>query len=306
MSGKGLSNLSRLLFGRQLCQWWETGARWYVRLKPYLSHLPATSDKPAQSKPVRGRGLDIRFVEKNPLPDFWLRKAKIDMLLAAGHISGDLANLSDAPALVGKPTVLRLLGRNLERLGSLSLLGRFDFTRPGAARHKLTARVAALQIENLSLEGLDKLPLEIKKGLATLALDLSASGHNLNARLNGQLTRLKLGATTTDTGMLREFARALEKVRSFAFQVRINKNGPELVSRLSSDIDQVLKKAVAGSLSRESARLAKDLESGISEKLAGPLVSVREKTALLGPVEKEISKRLNLGNDLLKGLKLPF
>ncbi len=307
LSGKGLSNLSRLLFGKSLCHWYQTAARWYFKIEPYLHRLPASSDKPVRRQPVRGRGLDIRFAETNPLPDFWLQEARLGLILKAGEVKGSLSNLSDSPVLVGKPTVLRLLGRNLENLGSLSLVGSLDFTRPRAPHHRLRSRTAGLKISDLTLETLDALPVKIETGSADLALDLEAEKDRLTARIEGKLTRLKLAAGAGNvSGLAGEIARALEKVRGFGFQVDMQQRGSQISSRVSSDLDQVLKKAVASSLADKTARLERQLRSAISEKVAQPLANARQKVALLGPLEKMITRRLDLGNDLLQGLKLPF
>ncbi len=307
LSGQGLSNLSRLIFGRSLCRWYQTAAAWYFKIEPYLNRPAAKREKPVRHKPVRGRGLDIRFAETSPLPDFWLQQAKIGLILTAGKIRGSLTDVSDAPALIGRPTVLRLLGRNLEGLDSLSVVGRLDFTRPRDPRHRLDAQIAGFRIKGLTIEALDRLPVNIESGLADLVLDIEAAKGRLEARLKGKLAQLKLAADTGKvSGLAEEIGRVLEKVHDFGFRAEIVQQGPEVSTRISSDLDRILKKAVAASLAGKAARLEKELRAAISEKVGPALAEARKKTAVLGPLEKEITRRLNMGNDLLKGLKLPF
>ncbi len=307
LSAQGLSNLSRLVFGRSICRWYQTAATWYARIEPYLNRPGATGKEPARRKPVRGRGMDIRFAETNPLPDFWLQEAKLDLILKAGQIRGSLSNVTDAPALVGKPAILRLLGRNLEGLNSLSLVGRLDFTRAQDPRHHLKAQIAGLAIRDLEIETLEQLPVSVRTGLADLALELDSAKGLLEASVKGRLAKLKLAADTSKvSGLAVEIGRVLEKVHAFGFRATLEQKGSALRTRISSDLDKILQKAVAASLSGQADRLGKELQAAIAAKVDKPLAAARQKVALLGPLEQEITRRLNLGQNLLQGLKLPF
>ncbi|MBC2709570.1 MAG: hypothetical protein HGJ94_00715, partial [Desulfosarcina sp.] len=74
----------------------------------------------------------------------------------------------------------------------------------------------------------------------------------------------------------------------------------------TSDLDKVLKSAVGNLVKKEAAKFQSALKQQITAKLQGPMAQTQSSLAGLGGIEAELSKRLNLGNDLLKGLKLPF
>ena len=75
---------------------------------------------------------------------------------------------------------------------------------------------------------------------------------------------------------------------------------------VKSDLDKVLKSAVSNLVSAESAKLKSALQSRIDEQLKAPLEKVRSNLVGLEKLQAELAKRLDVGDDLLKGLKLPF
>ena len=75
---------------------------------------------------------------------------------------------------------------------------------------------------------------------------------------------------------------------------------------ISSDLDKVLKSAVGQLVKKEVAKFQAQLEQRISAKLQGPMQQAQSSLSGLGGIETELANRLNLGDNLLKGLKLPF
>ena len=71
-------------------------------------------DRVKSTKPVRTRGEDILFTDRNPLPRFLARLVDVS---GQGEIAGDqltiqgtISDVTDNPALHGKPTIVRLEG----------------------------------------------------------------------------------------------------------------------------------------------------------------------------------------------------
>jgi hypothetical protein len=68
----------------------------------------------------------------------------------------------------------------------------------------------------------------------------------------------------------------------------------------------VLKSAVGNLVKKEAARFQAALEKQVTARLQGPLTQAEGSLNSLGGIDSELTRRMNIGDDLLKGLKLPF
>ncbi len=71
-----------------------------------------------------------------------------------------------------------------------------------------------------------------------------------------------------------------------------------------SDLDQVLRSAVGNLVQAETARFKAALTEQVTARLQGPLAQAQGGLDGLGAVGAELTQRLNLGEELLKGLPL--
>ena len=108
---------------------------------------------------------------------------------------------------------------------------------------------------------------------------------------------------------------ALKGVRDFILNAEVTGTIQDYNIQISSDLDGILKKSVGKMLAKQSEQLRQKLTRAIMAKVNGPLSQAEGGLSALGGIEKELSKRLNLGTGLLrnlgkpggkKGFKLPF
>ena len=107
-----------------------------------------------------------------------------------------------------------------------------------------------------------------------------------------------------------DFAQAMASVLSNISQFTVNAdlNGTlgDYDIQVTSDLDRVLKSAANKVVQKQAAALEKELKKAISAKVGGPLEQTKGSLSGLDAIGNELSTRLNLGNGLLRGLKLPF
>ena len=309
LSTTGLANLSRLIFGQRLCGWMQTAATWYRKAAPYTDRLPkGRGEAPATQKPLRGKGENIRFAETPPMPDFLIRHLKVAARLPVGSLTGKADDITPDPQILGKPMTFAFSGQKMKRLDALKLTGIANYVNPQTPKNSARMTIAGLKLENLALVQETAFPLNLKQALGNLDLDLKTAGNNLNATLKASFTdaRFLSGAGGRQTALATAIGKAIDNIRRFSLAADVSGTWEDYSLKINSDIDKTLKSAVGNLVRQESAKLQNALKTQIDAKLQAPLKQVQGSLQGMNGIEKELTKRLNLGNDLMKGLKLPF
>lgn len=307
LSAQGAANLSRTLFGPQVCGWWYKVHYWYQRISPYLERKPAKSGEPETVTPVRGKGTDVRFAETHPLPDFLIRQVHVDAQLETGKFTGQMADITSQPHILGKPLTFKFLGRQLKQLQAVNLNGVVNLVQPDNPQHTIKMLVEELALENLDIGDGGDLPISIAQALTNFKLNLDLSGPKLDAVLDAHLQNVQMALQGKAADALSQaIGDAISSVSKFSVLAEVKGTDPDYIARLKSDLDNVLEKAVGRLVQKAGARLKSQLQKAISEKIEGAVGDTRNRLNGLNSLGPEFSKRLNLGNNLLDNIKLPF
>lgn len=302
----GAANWSRLVFGHNLCGWWQNVYRWYHRIKPYLNRLPAVEHTPQADRPLRGKGLNIRFQERHPMPDLLIRRVHVDAKLETGNFTGQISNITTHPRIVGKPLTFKFLGRELQQVQSFNLIGALNFIQPQSPQHTAKLEIQGYRIRDM-LIGAQTLDLAIKQAAADLKLDFNLKGAHTDARLAVQLGRLQFARTKTASSKVATvLTDALSKARTIDLTASIKGDAPDYRTTLRSDLEGVLQKAAGSLVKRESDRLARQLRSQVNAKLTPAIDKTQSQMAQLDRIDGELLKRSRLGKKVLEQLKLPI
>ena len=298
LTPEGAANLSRMLFGPKVCEWWQSGYRWYARLKPYLGDATGGPS----GEPQGGEG-----DTESPPPYFLIRHLHIDALLNTGKFTGKATDITSVPELVGKPMTFKLLGRQLEKIKSINMNGTVDLIQPDNPKHTVKLLVQQFALQNLNISDSETLPLAIAKAMADVNLDLNLSGKKLDALVNAQLESVQMAIQKAAGSELdAALAEAIEAVTRFGLTALIQGTNPDYVTKIESDIDQVLQQAVAQLVRKAGSRLESQLTSAIAEKSKGPIDGAKLEIEGVDALGARLAQRLNLGSALLKDIGLPF
>src|SRR3972149_5940318 len=113
-SSAGLADVAGALFGGEIGRWAATAARWYERAKPALAGAGGTGKKPVEVKPLRGKGIDVRFPEHHPLPGFLIRAARVSVGVPAGTLAGQVRHVTPDQDVLGSPLTFEFTGDKLQ------------------------------------------------------------------------------------------------------------------------------------------------------------------------------------------------
>lgn len=308
LSADGLANLSQLLIGGQLCDHWQTAWEWYQRLKPYLENMTADGE-PEAADPERGKGAWVRFAEKNPLPTFLVRQTKASVELPMGNLSGKIEDINSDPPLLGRPTTFSFLGRELAAVKSLSADGLLDLVKPGNPSSQAKLSLSGYQLKAFPLSREKALPVTVETALADVAANFTFKDKLVDTLVDMDFDAVKLTTDAAgDNAVQAALIGALGDIRKFDLIASVKGQLDDYRMKVGSSLDQTLKNAVGNLVKKEAAKLTAQIETKVRQEVAGPLAQAKEKLNVLGPVDDELKKRLNIGGDLLKGsrLKLPF
>lgn len=312
LTQQGMANLSRTLFGPRIGQWTEATLRWHGRLRPLLERVKAGSGEVETPQPPRGEGEDVRFVEYRPVPDFLIRNARVSVDVPAGEIAGEVRNITPDQEILGAPLIFRFSGERLQGLQAVKLFGELDHVRPGRATDRATLQISGYQVKKLVLSDSEDLPIALENAVADLELRAVLGENSLEGNLSSDFK----GATFTRAQEVSgRFAKALlsllADVRAFAMEAEISGTPDDYSVRLTSDLDRVLKYAVAKQVKEQMVLLEQDLKVLIHEKAQEQVEALNKEVRGLGGLDAQIAERLNFLDDLLKeikvgGFKLPF
>lgn len=300
LSPEGAANLSRMLFGPKICDWWQSGYRWYARLKPYLGDI---AGGPSTEPPPEGGGTK----QKARPPFFLIRQLHIDALLDVGNFTGKARDITSIPEVLGKPMTFKLLGRQLEKIQSIDMSGTIDLVQPDHPKNAVQLWVKQFALQNLNISDSEKLPLSIAKAMADINLDLNLTGPKLDALVKAQLDSVQMAvAKAAGNELEAALAEAIEGVTRFGLTTLIQGSAPDYKTKIRSDIDQVLQQAVAQMVRKAGNRLETELKAAVSDKTKGAIDGALLELKDVDALGEQFAQRRNLGNDLLKNIGLPF
>ena len=308
LSPQGLTNLSRLLLGYQLWGWTEKSIAWYERLKPLVERVKKKEKGHEVVKPMRGKGVNIRFKEYAPLPDFLIRKAKARLQLQDGDLTGKIENITPDQDILGIPLTFRFSGENMKRLDAITIDGSLDHIIPSRSKDKVNFNVKGYEVRDLTLSDKAEWPVTLKTAVADLDIRALLRGEDISANLIAGLKSVQLSAGLQEgvSPVARAIGSALSEISKFTVNADVAGTLEAYDIRLTSDLDRVLKTAAGKTVRKQADQLERQLKDAIFTKVGGPLKQTKGSLSTLDTIGNELSNRLNLGNGLLTGLKLPF
>ena len=306
LSSGGLSNFSRMLFGGKIAEWTDTAFAWHEKLKPVIEK--AMEEKPAEAKEQkseRGKGINVRFREFKPMPDYLVKLAKVSADITAGKVRGEIKEISSDQTIRNLPTTFNFSGDKLEGIGSLSIDGEVNRLDVSTPKNKVNMKITGYALKDVVLsEGAD-FPVSLSKADSDFSLKASLIKGVLDADFDGRFNSVSLsgGDKDGDGHLKKSLYEALSDIRGFSLKVALDGTREVYKVRLSSNIDNVLKKAVGSIVKKESAKLQQGLKSAITEKVNGPINRLTGDIGGLNLFDKQLSSQLGDLEGLLSAAK---
>lgn len=314
LTESGLTNLGRLLIGPMFGQWTDTAFLWYGRLKPILDRIPEKRKNVEVTKPLRAKGLDVRFKETYPVPSFWVKTAQASLTIPAGAFSARLSDASSDQRIVGRPATIQVEGKELKNLKLVAVNGEFNRLDPARSRDAATIRLRGATLPKRPLSKSDTFPVELSTADMDLDLSVELLGERLSGSGSARLANVAISSSPPEKAGLaaRAAAEALGRVKTFRVEMELDGAPSNYDINLTSDLDRVLKDAVQQQIRKEADLFEQRLGVAIAERVDKDLDQLRENLNGFDGLIGELAARTELGDALLKqavsaaGPKLPF
>lgn len=310
---QGLANLSRLFFSGELIAWTDKALMWRGRAERVMKVYKA--DEGVEVKP-RGNGADVRFPERNPTPEFLIRKASVSLNLASGDISGKVLDITGDQHILGRPIRFDFSGERLKGLDSMAFTGEINRVVPGQPRDFARFEVRGYRIKDIEAARGSSMPLALRSGVADLSITAEIRGSALDAGLKASLSKLDLTAGRVDekNPFLKAGAAAIEGVKGFGLKAAATGTVDDYSLSVYSDLDNVLMASAGKVVAEKAAVFRAKLTKEINEEAGKKLQEMRSELSALTAVKSELDSRGLLTDRLIeeitkslptKGFKIP-
>ena len=314
LSTAGLQNMSRALFGGTISSWVDTGLLWYGRLKPLLAREAKRTGTTTVSKPIRAKGVDVRFREHAPRPDLLISLVKASVRPATGTFDGTIRNITPDQDVLGSPLTLSFAGSGLQAAEQVTVNGTFDHVRPARPHDVIQFRMQGYRASDLAFASGTDLPLSLQQGLVDLFVTARSDGSALSASVTATVSKARFGVGGEGGALSSAIRTSLSRVSLFTVTANITGTPDDYEVKVSSDLDRVLKDAVGSAIGEKAGAFEKDLQDAIQTRtgdaLKGLQGDLRGLDALGGNIDSVEAQLSNLVKDAAHGAggksKLPF
>jgi uncharacterized protein (TIGR03545 family) len=284
ISSEGLANLSQTLFGGSVRGWIDKGVLWYGRLKPMFERSGEKKGNVRAVKPLRGKGVDVRFKEARPLPDFLIGTIKASLQPGAGTFTGTIRNITPDQDVLGKPLTFSFAGSGLQDAQAANLTGTLDHRKADLPDDSMEIAVLGYKAAGMTLSSAASLPVSLQEGTMDLELTGRRDAKVISARCVARVKGAKLNTGSDESGgaFAKAIRSSLAKISAFTLTADITGTPDNYQVKVSSDLDKVMKEA-AGSLVREQReKLEKDLKKAVQERTQAKIAGLKESMGGLG------------------------
>ena len=309
LTTEGIKNMSEILFGPRVSDITQRILMWYKRLQPILERVKRAGGEEKEhydvSKPIRGKGVNVHFKEYEPLPDFLVRALDASLHLEVGNIAGKVNNITPDQNITGIPLTFAFNGENLKAMKSLKFSGQIDRTDISLSKDAAVLLVREYKMKDIILSESKELPIVLKKALVDLKLHLKLKKEIIDSDLVADFrsTVFSIPVKSSGGSLTKVFISSLSSIKSFNLKVDAAGTLEDYKIRFSSSLNRVLRNAIGEEVKQQSARLKKELQAAINNKVKGPMRDLTKDMDVLDGIDSELTARFQQGNGLLQKIK---
>jgi uncharacterized protein (TIGR03545 family) len=291
----GSLNLAETLLGTEISDYIDEAKEWYDLARPYIKQaLEAKSQIKGEPlpKPERGKSRVIAFAERDPKPNFWIKKAAFDLTTKAGNLYlASLNGATDNQKLTGAPIEALLKSERVKDFDSLSINWIHD-------RYKQSEDRFAVKWIGAYQRGFSKDKFFMKSAKMDWSFAGSIKDGRLESKLEALFRETALGVEKPKTELEKLLADTLEGLNSFKVWIRLWGKPLKPDSSLSSDLDEQLKKRFKAALEKRLKAYEAELKAQIEALAKKELAKLGASEADIAAIEKVIKGEANLLNAL--------
>ncbi|MFY9397398.1 MAG: TIGR03545 family protein [Desulfomonilia bacterium] len=299
-SPENIGSASAILFGEQVGAWVERSLKWHQRISPLIERTSLEKQQ-QERRPPRTEGIDVRFPEHAPMPDFLIRTAAASITTRGRALTGTISNITPDQDILKIPLTFLFSGENLGILDGIRFEGSFDHIDPRAPMDTVQLSLKGYRLQEKAL-GPEILGVTLKEGVLDTGIKASISPGSLRAELDGAARAVDflVSGSGQATELQSAFAEAFSRIRSFTFGASVSGAPGDYDLSLSSSLDQVFRGVAESFVRDQAARFEAQLKARLEQEAKEPLESLQARVSALESIGGELSSRISLTEALLE------
>lgn len=303
LSGNGVNEIVSSVFGEQIGGWAQKGWHYYQIVSPYLnSYSPTSENTESQVKVsphITERGRQVLFEDKNPLPNYLIKKIQLSSQLQDDGIalSGLIENLTTEPDKWLEPMKLDMSGQS-GLLDSFNIQGLFDHRDATQSQDSIKLDAAGLKLSTVASAN-QQSAFTINNGVVDISADIKRLASELDGTLELRFNGLSISSEQQNTWQM-QLVEGINSLKQLAVTIHLSGdiNNPD-ISIDSADLTTIGQAIIREMASDKIAAFETELQEAITAKTSGLLADV-EGLADISALQDQLNlTELNLDN-LLK------
>jgi uncharacterized protein (TIGR03545 family) len=269
-------SFSEALFGAEFRQRIETGLAWYKRLEPFIGWMTKKIINGLEivEKPD-GRGIDVRFQENNPRPDFYIGNVKLDMEHSIGLLAGQIMHLTADQHITGQPITFDFSGKEMKTVDRILFNGAIDRVNPDKLNDVISLDVSGLRLKDLSVVTAEGGAIKMVSGQTDLRCTVKNDGKQLSGQINMQFVDTRFASSLYEGKKgAAHLQKLLDSVSAFSLTARLSGSADSWQLKIESDLDEKFNEYFKATVAEEVRKFESDLENGIRSGLKGKLADL--------------------------------
>jgi len=306
-ASSGLSNISRLLFGETVTQWSSVAIDWYKRLAPKL--LNTTTSKQHEEEHVpRHKGIDIKFKEHTPLPDFLIKSTRVSLELESGNMNGEITDISSDQQILGRPLTFLFDAEKMDNLNKLTFSGNFNHINPDDSIDTVNLHLTGYKVSHFTVSQSQSFPLSLDSAVADIVLDGELKQGKLNANLASQVKSANFVMppnTPLDkkTGKFtKTIGEALKNVKTFDVTAGLRGTIKNQDIDISSNLDTVIKNAMSAQFKQKAQVFEKELNNKVEKKIKGLTEKLESQLGKFSGIQQNMDSKKKNAKESIKAI----
>ena len=281
-------NISQLLFGPQAAEYMALARKWYQRLKPYIE-----DDEPREIPVERSKGRDIKFAERNPMPDFYVGKASIDAQLPRGEFVGSITHISSDQSINKQPMRMLLQGKNMKHRNSEEITAEFNYVNKNKGFSLFNYTLTGYQLNDFNISKQEKLSLSIDKALMDFKIQSRLEKGQLDGTSLTRFEQVNFSSNKSSTGksMTAMIASSFADIKQFDINTRFKGSLHSLSFKIDSDLDNKLGAQMKTKLNQRKEQFETELKQRLQARIEEPLQRIEQKRQQLNALKSELDAK---------------
>lgn len=261
---RGLKNFSKYIFKDDIIQQIDKGLSWYNNFSPLFNYAyNKIKENHYSSTPLTFDGIDIHYSEHDPKPNFLIDLAKLSFVKSKKDIDGEIKNFTFQQNITGLPTQISFNSYDLEFANSLRFKASIDHTNQNYIKDDLFIDIGKGKIKESSINILDNWQLSISNGFVDKEFDIKIHDGKIIGGADLDFSNISFISKYSgdENVIIQTIGSVLQDVSNFAVNVKIDGSPGDYQTIISSDIDNIIDRAVTNIALRESEKVKETIQS---------------------------------------------